>query len=357
MWIAAKGFGTGPNTRKPGEPAIKEDPGSATAGAPEQYRFHYLPTIVNGISGILNFPSDAAIRKYTPKASRQIRPVNGQAAPAGTPITKPGPGQKIEYVFYIVKENRTYDQVLGDDPRGDGDPKLTLFGEKTTPNLHALVKRFPLLDHVYANSEASIDGHFWTSAANVSDYVHKAWNQNYAGRKRPYDFGAYVVTYPPSKFLFDQAERKGIPWFNYGEAIAGISPLPDKDRNEQETRENALRFSKSDIGPPAAGCYHSNLSTGTVLSQDSAPEVYDSSLPLGAKPGATSRFDCFKNTYFTPQLAQNKVPKFNMLPLNNNHTAGTSPGQRTPRAMVAENDYALGQFVDLITHSPIWQSR
>jgi phospholipase C len=77
-------------------------------------------------------------------------------------------------------------------------------------------------------------------------------------------------------------------------------------------------------------------------------------VPLGAKPGATSRFDCFKNTYFTPQLAQNNVPKFNALLLNNNHTVGTSPGQRTPRAMIAENDYALGQMVDLISHSPIW---
>lgn len=354
VYVAAKGLGTGPNTRKPGEPSIKEDTGSATAGAPEQYRFHYLPTIVNGLAGIRSFPTDKQIKKYTPKASRQALPINRQDPPPGTPITKPGAGQKIEYVFYFVKENRTYDQVLGDDSRGDGDPKLTLFGEKVTPNLHALARRFPLLDHVYANSEASIDGHFWTSAASVSDYVHKAWNQNYGARKRPYDFGAYVVTYPARKFLVDEAERKGIPYFNYGEAVSGISPLPDKDRNDAETAENAKRFANSDIGPPAAGCYHGDLSIGTVLGQSGAPEVYDSSLPPGAPPTAQSRFDCFKNVYFTPQIAQNKVPKFNMIMVPNNHTVGTSPGSRTPRSMIADNDYALGQFVDLISHSPVW---
>ena len=133
-----------------------------------------------------------------------------------------------------MKENRTYDQILGDDPRGDGDPSLTLFGDHYTPNTHALARRFPLLDHVYANSEASIDGHFWTSAAKVSDYVHKNWHQNYGGRGRPYDFGVYAVTFPQNGFLFDQADRDGVSYFNYGEAIAGVvGVFPDKDRTRR----------------------------------------------------------------------------------------------------------------------------
>src|SRR3954469_22785378 len=131
---------------------------------------------------------------------------------------------------------------MGDDARGDGDPKLTLFGEQVTPNAHAIAKRFPLLDHVYANSEASIDGHFWTSAAKVSDYVHKAWNQNYGARGRPYDFGGEPVTGPANGFLFDQAERDGVSYFNYGEAIAGVVPLNDKDRNATETAQVAKKF-------------------------------------------------------------------------------------------------------------------
>ena len=114
--------------------------------------------------------------------------------------------------------------------RGDGDPALTLRPARHAEHPRA-GERFPLLDHVYANSEASIDGHFWTSAAKVSDYVHKNWHQNYADRNRPYDFGIYGVTWPANGFLFDQAERQKISYFNYGEAVAGAVPLfPDKDR-------------------------------------------------------------------------------------------------------------------------------
>jgi hypothetical protein len=142
-----------------------------------------------------------------------------------------------------VRENRTYDQVMGDDPRGDGDPtdRVRPAGDAQRARSG---QRFPLLDHVYANSEASIDGHYWT-AAPVSDYVHKAWFQNYAGRGRPYDFGVYAVTWPANGFLFDQAERQGISVFNYGEAIAGTVPFPDKDRTPAENAAGARKFAKS----------------------------------------------------------------------------------------------------------------
>ena len=116
--------------------------------------------------------------------------------------------------------------MLGDDSRGDGDPALELFGNSITPNLHALVQRFPLLDHVYANSEASIDGHYWTAAGAVSDYVTKNWHQNYAGRKRPYDFGAYEVSAPPKGYIFQRMLESGVSFYNYGEALAGHLALP-----------------------------------------------------------------------------------------------------------------------------------
>jgi DNA-binding beta-propeller fold protein YncE len=355
-WIAAKGLGVGRNDAQ--GRTLPEDRGSATAGAPEAYRFKYLPSNVFGRSGLLAFPTNAETRRLTPRASRQIRPVNDQRPPPGSPIAPPGPSSKIEHVFYIVRENRTYDQILGDDPRGDGDPKLTLFGERITPNAHALAKRFPLLDHVYANSEASIDGHFWTSAANVSDYVVKNWHQNYAGRKRPYDFGVYAVTWPATGFLFDQAERQGISWFNFGEAIAGTVPLADRDRNAEETEQVARKFAKSDLGPPQ-GCFPNDASSGgidEVLSAGPGPdvEVYDSSLPEGAPPGSESRFDCFRQK-FEDMVERDEVPAFTYMTLSNDHTAGTTPGRRTPNAMIAENDYALGQVVDLISHSPIWK--
>ena len=356
VWITAKGLGVGPNDAR--GRTLEEDPGSATGDAPAQYRFEYLPEQVQGLSGVLKFPSDRKLKKLTPKASRQIRPSNTEKAPADTPIA---PGGPIEHVFYIVRENRTYDQILGDDPRGDGDPKLTLFGESITPNAHALARRFPLLDHVYANSEASIDGHFWTSAAAVSDYVVKNWHQNYAGRGRPYDFGVYAVTWPSQGFLFDQAIEQGISWFNYGEAIAGTVPLNDRDRTPEENARVAEKFAQSDLGPLAPGpqpdapapCFSNDASSGgeNVITMQ---EVFDSSRPAGANPLTTeSRFECFKER-FMQQLASNSVPAFNYITLPNDHTAGTSPGARTPRAMIAENDLALGEVVELISKSPIW---
>ncbi|MDX6638607.1 MAG: hypothetical protein QOJ01_2118, partial [Solirubrobacterales bacterium] len=266
----------------------------------------------------------------------------------------------IQHVFYIVKENRTYDQVLGDDRRGDGDPKLTLFGKKYTPNFHALARRFPLLDHVYADSEASIDGHYWTAAGAVSDYVIRNWHQNYAGRGRPYDFGSYEVSAPPKGYLFERMLQAGISFFNYGEALAGLSPFPDKDKTgaEQATAEQVL--GNSDVGlvvgtpPPLPNvCYDSDLSNSTVLSQG-AVQVYDSSLPPGAPSGSHSRFACFK-ARFQLQLATTGVPTFNYIVLPNDHTEGTTPGRRTPFAEVASNDWALGQIVDTISHSSIWK--
>jgi DNA-binding beta-propeller fold protein YncE len=342
VWLAAKGLGVGPNPNGP-------NPFSPNDTSDFINSFQYLPSIVTGTAGVLRFPRDSDLRRLTPIASRQIRPVNGKRPPAGTPIRNGGP---IEHVFYIVRENRTYDQVLGDDERGDGDPKLTLFPERITPNAHALARRFPLLDHVYANSEASIDGHFWTSAAAVSDYVVKNWHQNYGDRKRPYDFGVYAVTWPSQRFLFDQAEKQGISYFNYGEAIAGTVPIfPDRDRREQERAEIQAKFENSDLGPPF-GCFTADaFSSGVNLI--TGREAFDSSPPPGAPADAESRFDCFKR-FFDRQLAEGRVPAFNYLTLANDHTAGTTPGRRTPNAMIAENDWALGQVVDLISHSPIW---
>lgn len=352
VWLAAKGIGVGPNPRGPNP----VDPRDTDDG---QENFQYLPKEVFGFAGILNPPSPQRLRELTPRASEQVRPIAGQKAPEGSPIAGDGPSEKIKNVFYVVRENRTYDQIFGAEPRGDGDPKLELFGEEITPNAHALARRFPLLDHVFANSEASIDGHFWTSAAAVSDYVVKNWHANYANRKRPYDFGVYSVTWPSQRFLFDQAEEQGISYFNFGEAIAGTVPLTDKDRSPEETREVLTKFSKSDLGVgpdlkiSPANCFPNDASSGGTDVID-MQDVFDSTLPAGAKPGSKSRIDCFRRKFAT-QLQTNSVPAFTYITLPNDHTAGTKPGQRTPQAMVAENDLALGQLVETISKSPIWK--
>jgi hypothetical protein len=343
VWVSARGLGVGPNPSGP-NPYTGDD----------TYLNHYLPSIVDGASGVLTYPSDRRIRKLTPISDRQVVPADARAAPADTPIRAGGP---IKHVFYIVRENRTYDQVLGDDPRGDGDPALTLFGSAITPNLHALVQRFPLLDHVYANSEASIDGHYWTAAGAVSDYVTKNWHQNYGGRDRPYDFGSYEVSAPPKGYIFQRMLEGGVSFYNYGEALAGISPFPDKDRTPEQTQENAqvLDLSRTDV-QLNGGCYDSDISIfETPAIGPKTGVVYDSSLPVGANPGDTSRFDCF-NSRFQAQLASNSVPTFNYLTLPLDHTQGLAPGKRTPDADIADNDWALGQIVDAISHSSIWSS-
>ena len=350
LYISAKGLGTGPNPNgpQPNSPSDSDDRIGET---------QYLPLLNIGSAGLADMPSDARVRGMSRIADAQILPSNPQKAPADTPLRAGGP---IEHVFYIVKENRTYDQILGDDPRGDGDPKLALFGGDVTPNAHALVRRFPLVDHVYANSEASIDGHFWTSAAKVSDYVNKAWFQNYAHRNRPYDFGVYSVTWPANGFLFDQADRQGISYFNYGEAVAGTVPLADKDRTPDETAEVARKFSKSDLGPGTGGitgavsqqCYPNDASIGKDAI--TGVDVWDTTPPVGAALGAESRFDCFRGRFLS-QVATGSVPALNYLVATNDHTQVLSGGARTPRAMIADNDEYLGRVVDLISHSAIWQ--
>ena len=352
VWLSAKGFGFGPNPNGP-------DPTSTKNNDNEINAFSYLPAAIRGSVGVLSVPTAGQLRRYTTVAEQHVIPVGGVRAPKDTPLRPDGP---IKHVFFVVRENRTYDQILGDVAKGDGDPSLELFGPSVTPNMHALVDRFPLVDHVYANSEASIDGHFWTSGAGVSDYVQKNWMQNYAARGRPYDFGVYSVTWPGNGFLFDQAERQGISYFNYGEAIAGVVPLPDKDRDPAMTAAVARKFAKSDlgegtptgVGATAAGqCYPNDAYVGSnAITQN---PVYDGTPPAGAEPNAESRLDCFDRR-FQQQDASGTVPAFNYVVLTNDHTVGTSPGGRTPQAMVADNDYGLGQLVDTISHSSIWKS-
>jgi YVTN family beta-propeller protein len=360
VWLTAKGLGTGPNPNGP-------DPfHSLTLNQTGNENLQFLPHITNGDVGIGTFPSAKRLKSLTKAADKQLKPANlPKTPPAGTPIRSGGP---IKHVFFIVRENRTYDQVLGDDTRGDGDPKLTLFGSDVTPNLHALAQRFPLVDHVYANSEASQDGHMWTSAANVSDHMLKSWQQisnvfgNYGARGRPLETGVLAVSFPPKGFLFDQAIRDNISFFNYGEAYAGNFPLPypqisllantfDKDRGRTELAAAQAKFAKSDLGTPGreTDCFPNGFYIGADIL--TGKQVYDSSLPVGTD--GESRTDCFRSR-FAQQLASGSVPAFNYLTLTNDHTQGLSAGTRTPQAMIADNDLGTAQIIDTISHSAIW---
>jgi YVTN family beta-propeller protein len=366
LYVSARGLGvgpnpTGPNPTKPLDPifwAFNRVAPTTDVFAPAS-GVGYTAGMVMGSAGILDLPTDEQIAKLTPATLKQTTPVNAQEAPPGTPLRANGP---IKHVFFLVRENRSYDQVLGDIGRGNSDPKLTVFGSKVTPNLHALVTRFPLLDNTFANSEASIQGHYWTAAGSVPDYVDRNWVHEYAGRGRPNDYGVYAVTFPGKGFLFNQAERQGISYFNYGEAFSGsFTGVPDKDRTPAMLEEQRRIAANSDLGPglTPGGTYSSSLVVGQGVGADptdpSDRQTFDSSLPAGAPSNATSQIDSFRKR-FAGQLASGTVPTFNYLIMMSDHTRGTQPGFPTPSAMMADSDLALGQLVETISHSPIWES-
>ena len=330
IWIAGKGFGAGP-----------------TFGS-------YVLDMLTGQVGVLALPSDRQIKKFNGTAKRQVIPRDHGTRPSGSPIPAPGTGAspQIKHVFYIVRENRTYDQILGSDPRGDGDPSLELFDGNgvsgptggVTPNAHALAHMFPLLDHYYMDSEVSIDGHVITTGGYAIDYVQKATASNYSNRRGTYDFGIYPVSFPPNFFVFDQAAAQGISFRDYGEGAA-TAPMGAAPNRPQFSQVEAA------VDPG----YPDNLFIGCQQPGVEASCVQDSGLynGTGKKIAGQSRFNEWY-PHFQQEALSGTVPTFTYMILPNDHTNGTKTGDYTPQAMIADNDLALGQIVDAISHSSIW---
>jgi YVTN family beta-propeller protein len=330
IWIAGKGFGSGP-----------------AFGS-------YVLDMLTGEAGVLPMPSDTEIKKLTSTANQAVRPYNNESRPTNSPIpaAETGPSTQIKHVFYIVRENRTYDQMLGSDPRGDGDPSLELFDGNgvsgptggVTPNEHALVHRFPLLDHYYMDSEVSVDGHVITTSGYATDYVQKATASNYSNRRGTYDFGIYPVTFPAKFFVFDQAAAQGVSFKDYGEAV-GTAPFG------AATNRPEFQKVQSSVDP----AYPNNLFIGCAQAGNEASCTQDSGLynGTGKKIAAQSRFNEWY-PHFQQEVTGGTVPAFTYMILPNDHTNGTTPGDYTPKAMIADNDLALGQIVDAISHSSIW---
>jgi YVTN family beta-propeller protein len=349
IWIAGKGLGAGPNPRY------------YFAGAKTPYQTPknqygtYVLDMLLGRVGMLPRPTDRQLRAESAAEDRQVVPQNHRRRPAGSPIPAAGsgPSRQITHVFYIVRENRTYDQIFGSDRRGDGAPKLELFDGNgvpgptggITPNAHSLGRAFPLLDHFYEDSEVSVDGHLITAGGWATDYVQKATAANYSGRRGTYDFGIYPVTFPPKFFIFDQAAAQGISFRDYGEQAVGGSPVGDAPNRKMWSQVEA----NIDQGYPNnlfIGC----LSPGVVASCTQDSGVYNGTGKLFA---GQSRFDEWY-PQFEDQVASGSVPRLTYMILPNDHTDGTTTGDHTPQAMIADNDLALGQIVDAISHSSIW---
>ncbi|MDE0855875.1 MAG: hypothetical protein OSA97_15785, partial [Nevskia sp.] len=363
VWTAARGLGVGPN---PGYGVHWENSYAAPYGT-------YVPDMLVGRVGVLPLPGDAGFAAGDTVVQNSIVPGDGSgkalAVPADTPLVgaSGGASDKIKYVFLVVKENRTYDQIFGSVPRGDGDAALqvaedncgaanTAFegadrnhpGCGTTPNAHALSRMFVLLDRFFEDSEVSVDGHFITSSSYATNSLTKAVPANYTGRNTSSDTSS-GVSLPPKALLFDQAARQGISFRNYGEPTALIS---NKDRDATYAQVLANTDLPYVIGYATAASFACS-SFVKVPGYPNLPTcTFDSG--MGAPPAlAGSHIDEF-NAQFQAQLAAGTVPHFNYLTMPDDHTNGTGVGLIQPLSEVADNDLGVGQLVQIISHSKIW---
>jgi YVTN family beta-propeller protein len=244
----------------------------------------------------------------------------------------------FKHVLYIIKENRTYDQVFGDIKEGNGDPKLCIFGEKVTPNHHALARQFTLFDNFYCSGVLSADGHSWANAAYVTDYLEKA----FGGFVRSYPFdGTDPLAFPATGFLWDNALRHGRTLRNYGEFVVEENYAP-KGTRWRDLYNDFLKGTRTVKLTPRVSL--ESLKPYTHPSYPSfpliTPDVYRAELFL-------EEFRRFEKKGALPNLIYMALPC--------DHTEGTKPDFPTPRAMVADNDLALGRIVAAVSKSRFWK--
>ena len=320
IWVAnGKGFTSMANPHGPNPVIPTEVVGHHVGDSTRPVTVQYIGGLFKGTFSIIGEPDDKQLLTYSKAVyNNTLYTKKKEMTAEGTagnpiPMTK---GQKspIKHVFYVIKENRTYDQVLGDIPEGNGDPSLVIFGEKITPNQHAIAKEFVLLDNIYADAEVSADGHNWTMGAYANDFVEKTWPTSYGGRGGAYPGeGKDPLGNNKGGFIWNACKRSGVTYRSYGEFA---------DNGKANIDEL-----KGHIYPGFSG-FNLNI-----------PD--------------TTRFYQWKHD-FDSLLAKNAVPQFNSVRLGTDHTEGLRKGRPTPYAHVADNDYAVGMLVDYLSKTPIW---
>ncbi|OKH48923.1 hypothetical protein NIES2101_21565 [Calothrix sp. HK-06] len=323
--INAKGLGAGSN---PDGPNPYRNPSSP----PNQY----IGSMIQGSLSMIDLSDPSQLAQYTEQVVQnngfnegdKIR-VAGQPNEDVIPL-RAGDPSPIKHVIYVIKENRTYDQVLGSLEKGNGEPNLNLFGEESAPNQRQLARQFVTLDNFYADAEVSADGWNWSTAALANTYVQKNWPANYSspGRNRPYDFegGNYATspgTDPTDAFIWNKLSDAGIDYRNYGFRVFGGQVAANTTTGE--TTEPRLA-ANTDLNFPG---YDLTISDQT-------------------------RFNEWLNE-FQQYEASGQLPTVEFVRLPNDHTSGTRIGAPTPRAYMADNDLALGKLVDAVSHSPFWK--
>lgn len=307
----------------------KANPNGPVPGKKRTPDMQYIDELFPGTLSIIDLPKGKEFRKqlaaYTAQAYRCTpqQSVAQVAAPAGNPVPgAPGKLSPIKYCIYVVKENRTYDQILGDMKEGNGDAKLCIFPEKVTPNLHKLAREFVLLDNFYVDAEVSADGHEWSMGAYATDFVEKTWPLNYRHAKKfPYPSeGRFPIAAPAGGYLWDRAREAGVSYRSYGEFTFLGKTLKDP----AFTRLDALR---GHFDPWYRG--------------------FDTSYP-----------DVKRAERFVAELkrfeAEGEMPRLQIVRLPNDHTSGTVPKAPTPIAQVADNDQGVGMLVEAVSRSKFW---
>jgi DNA-binding beta-propeller fold protein YncE len=367
----AKGEGSGPNNMQgklKGERKRKEHP--------------YIATLIGGSVARLSL---ADIDKNLAAYTRQVEEDNLIRSDGGK-FEFAGGTNPIRHVIYVLKENRTYDQILGDLPVGDGDASLTMYGADITPNQHKLALQFGVLDNFYDSGEVSGDGHIWSTASTTTDYNEKNWPIGYRSKERTYDADGTVadelpleqgipdVDDPATGFLWDNLARRGLTYRIYGEFIAAVWCKSEKVESPKQGTPS----------PSSATCPVAEINKGEPLPPNvgnppGAPSPWPWAIPQfkRMRPTKAALRDHYDpqspdfETDYPDQLRADEflrefdefvkskgtakeLPQFTLLYLPNDHTGGTRPGKPTPQASVADNDLALGRVVDAVSHSPYW---
>jgi YVTN family beta-propeller protein len=296
---------------------------------------------------VIKAPGKRDLRAYTDTViavNNLSRAISSREKPRKSvqPVPVPeriGEPSVFKHVVYIIKENRTYDQVLGDMKQGDGDPGLCIFGENITPNIHRMAEEFLLLDNYHASGKCSAEGHQWTDASIVTDYIEKnmrAWFRSYPHVQSD------ALVYAPTGFLWDNAIKHGKKVRIYGEASV---PVFEKKTTWTDVYNGFLN------GKLPGFTNSTTLEPVRKILSETYPSYGNHEFP------DIVRADAFiKELNAFEKEEGDQLPELMILALPNDHTGGTRPGVPTPRAMVADNDLALGQIVEALTKSRFWEN-
>jgi len=277
----------------------------------------YIGNVITGSVSIVPVPDSATLARYTQRVYAMSPYSNARLR--GGVLDRPTARPPVRHVVYVIRENRTYDQVFGDVAAGNGDPTLAIFNDSVTPNAHAIARRWVLFDNFYVDGEVSADGHEWSTRAFANDYNEKTWPQIYSDRREWDVTSGEDLANRAESYLWDAAKRKGLWVVNFGE-------MTTDEADTIRTNIAGLKGITADRYP------------GFVMS---IPD--------------TVRAGLFADSVASWER-QGRFPDLVILYLPRDHTLGRGADQPTPRAMVADNDLAMGRVVERLSRSPFWSS-